>query len=566
MRAAMKNKAANKKGAVAPFVAIMLVVLIGCLALVVDLGKLHNVKVQLQRAVDAAALSGALKLNGDANQVQNAKDSAANAAAANIVNNSPLTLDNTATSLEILIGAWETGNYDKTAGERFTSPTPSGSPNAVKVSKSIEVTDLIFSRIWNNDAETVSADAIAVTTFEEPGLPIALLSCIPINEGLGNTVCDIKMYKWSTDPDDTAGWTGLTFNTNAQTLKDFFSGDLDINRVLYGNNDAHQGLENTSVLKPTGPSGPCGNQSINKNTGNNFEYDIKCGLGNDFDDSDAAPADPLAYNPLPRWYNDTDFKRILYMDGMLSRGHTVDADGDWEYTEDTDLYQQRLTVLQEASTTGNFDAYNTTYSCPSAYCTTNNIGYNDTILDDRFTRYIEWSNKDKKYNVNSEEALRDAGYPLVQAKNGQDTAALAAFIDSTISDPDDGHFKNTLTAKTDPFADAGAGATGETLPVTIPVIFAGECGDWKALKGQFYIGTANLLITRIWKNNHDCWDVEAPLKATDSCVDGFTPTVVSRTFTCVTKKDSGAEAGIEALIWNKGPKALSGILRVELVE
>ncbi|MDH3392640.1 MAG: pilus assembly protein TadG-related protein [Desulfobulbaceae bacterium] len=563
----MKSNDTTKKGAVAPFVAILLIVLVGCLALVVDLGRLHNIKIQLQRAVDAAALAGALKLDGTANEAQNARTSAADVANKNVVDNVGLILDSSDASDEIFVGTWESGNYEKSAADRFTI-TPSGNLNAVKVHKSIEISNLIFARIWSDDSTTVAADAIAVTTFEEPGLPIALLSCIPINEGIGNSVCEIKLYKWSTDPDDTAGWTGLTFNTSAQTLKDFFSGVLDINRVLYGENDDHQGLENTAVLKRDGPSGPCGNEAINKNTGNNYEYEINCGLGNDFDDAVTAPEDPLAYDPLPRWYNHSAFDRILSMDGMLSRGHTVDTDNKWTYTEDPTSYQERMAALLDAATTGDYTTYNTSYSCPSAYCTTNNIGYNENILDGRFTRYIEWSNKDKQYIAHPEEALRDAGYPLVQAKNGQDTAALAAFIDRVVSDPDDGHFKDSLTSDTGPFNDVGADANGETLPVTIPVIFSGQCGDWKALKGQFYIGTANLLITRIWKNNHACWDEgENPLEAYDDCVDDFTPTVPSRTFTCVTKKDSGAEAGIEALIWEKGKKdPSSGVLRVELVE
>ena len=551
MRAAMTNKAANKKGAVAPFVAIMLVVLFGCLALVVDLGKLYNVKVQLQRTVDSAALAGALKLDGSADELQNARNSATAAAMENIVNGLPLAL----APSNIVIGAWESGNYEALSVNRFNdSPGPSENYNAVKISKSIEV-DLVFAKIWNINTRTVTADAIAVTTFEEPGLPIALLSCIPINEGISNSVCNIKLYKWATDPEDTAGWTGLTFNTNAQTLKDFFNGVLDINRVLYGENDTHRGLENTSVLKTNGPSGPCGNESIDPNTGNNHEYDIKCGLGNDFDDfSGTPPADPLAYDPLPRWYNETDFERILTMDDTLSK-----APG-----ESDSQFQTRMGILLTAASSVGPD-----YSAYIAYCNTESIDYHPAVLvDNRFTRYIEWSNQDKKYIVHPEETLRDAGYPLVQAKNGQDTAALAAFIDSIISDPDNGHFKPTLTANTGPFAEEGADAAGETLPVTIPVIFAGECGDWKALKGKFYIGTANLLLTRVWKNNHDCWDEgEQPLVAADACVDAFSPTVPSRTFTCVTKKDSGAEAGIEALIWEKGKEdPFSGILRVQLVE
>ena len=61
----MKTRIRNREqGAVAPLVGILMVVFILCIALVVDLGHLHNVKVQLQRAVDAAALAGAQQLDG----------------------------------------------------------------------------------------------------------------------------------------------------------------------------------------------------------------------------------------------------------------------------------------------------------------------------------------------------------------------------------------------------------------------------------------------------------------------------------------------------------------------
>ena len=56
----------GEQGAVAPLVGILMVVFILCVALVVDLGHLHNVKVQLQRAADAGALAAALSLLPDA--------------------------------------------------------------------------------------------------------------------------------------------------------------------------------------------------------------------------------------------------------------------------------------------------------------------------------------------------------------------------------------------------------------------------------------------------------------------------------------------------------------------
>ena len=49
----------HQRGAVAPLIALLLFVIVICVALVVDLGRVHSVKAELQRAVDAAALAGA---------------------------------------------------------------------------------------------------------------------------------------------------------------------------------------------------------------------------------------------------------------------------------------------------------------------------------------------------------------------------------------------------------------------------------------------------------------------------------------------------------------------------
>lgn len=60
-RASMKNR---QRGAVAVMVGASLVLLVGFLALVIDLSHLHIVKTELQNAADAAALSGAKQLDG----------------------------------------------------------------------------------------------------------------------------------------------------------------------------------------------------------------------------------------------------------------------------------------------------------------------------------------------------------------------------------------------------------------------------------------------------------------------------------------------------------------------
>lgn len=66
----------SQRGAVAVIVALTIVVLLGMLGLVIDLGHLYVAKSELQNAADAAALSGAKQLNGTAARVCCGVDSA----------------------------------------------------------------------------------------------------------------------------------------------------------------------------------------------------------------------------------------------------------------------------------------------------------------------------------------------------------------------------------------------------------------------------------------------------------------------------------------------------------
>ena len=52
----------SRSGAIVVFVAVMLVVLLGCVALAVDIGHLYVARTELQRAADSAALAGAIAL------------------------------------------------------------------------------------------------------------------------------------------------------------------------------------------------------------------------------------------------------------------------------------------------------------------------------------------------------------------------------------------------------------------------------------------------------------------------------------------------------------------------
>ncbi|MDP3038101.1 MAG: pilus assembly protein TadG-related protein, partial [Rhodocyclaceae bacterium] len=75
----------RQRGAVAVVVGLSLVVLIGFLGLVLDLGQLFITRTELQNAADAAALAGAKELDGTVAGITRAKDRARQTAAANSV-------------------------------------------------------------------------------------------------------------------------------------------------------------------------------------------------------------------------------------------------------------------------------------------------------------------------------------------------------------------------------------------------------------------------------------------------------------------------------------------------
>lgn len=546
----------KEKGAVAVLVAVLMVAFILCIAIVVDLGHLHNVKVQLQRAADAAALAGAGQLDSNAGQDSNATNVAKAVAALNKVGNKTgLTSDSPPgwvddASVVVTLGTW---NPDHTEESRFSSPADPDKANAIKVTATIPVEHYFF---FFTDGTTIVADAIAVNSHEETSLPIALLSCIPVNEGPGDTVCDIELYKFSSDTDDTAGWTALTYDINAAQLKYFFTeeGNVVLNQILYGTGTDHKGLENEHVI-PADKSSyssttPCGDKNV--------ELDIECGLGDEFVSDPSPPPDPLDYDPLPRWDDDA-FARIWSMDGILQKGYVTG--------ENQTQYEARLDALKTASATSSWTAYDASYPTPALPT---------WARDGRFappdSKHQIIEKDGTKTIVNFDQALFYAGYPEVSAKNGADNSVMQEFIDLST---EAGHFKDSLTdinvpldatASTDPHSSYGG---GETFTVTIPVIFAGVCGEWKALKGKYYAGTANLLITRMWKNQNDCYDAANPLTVygIPPCdVSDFSPKLNAGQFSCVTGAGSGAAAGFEALVTPRAVEGPQGLKKIYLVE
>lgn len=542
----------KEQGAVAVLVAILMVAFILCIALVVDLGHLHNVKVQLQRAADAAALAGARQLDGNASQDSNATAVARATAALNMVDNKTGLVgaggwvDNA--SVVVDLGTW---NTDHAASSRFTSPADPNMAKAIKVTATLLVDHYFF---FFTNGTNIIADAIAVNAYEETAMPIALLSCIPATSGIGSTIEDIKLYKFSSDPTDTAGWTTLTYRPiSGNQLKYFFTkeGNSVLNQILYGTGTTHKGLENEPIIKGDSTYNPdiaCGDR--------NDELDVQCGLGDEFETPSSPPEDPLDYDPLPRWNDTAAFERIWSMDGILKRGYVPG--------ENPTQYETRLEALKTASATNNWSAFDGDPGDPYPLLPL-------WARDGRFDKIIGPDGGDTIAYY--DQALHYAGYPSVDAKNGADNAVIQEFIDLST---ESGHFKGPLTDVNAPLDEPASPAQnsyggGDTFAVTIPVIFAGVCGEdgWKALKGKYYSGLANLLITRLWKNQNDCYDAANPVTVYGTPpfdYTTFSPKLNGDQYSCVTGSSSGAQAGFEALITPTGEEGPKGVQKIYLVE
>ena len=176
MKRMRKDFLTNESGAVAAYVAIVIVVLIGCAALTLDIAHLVSVKRELTKAAEAGALSGARGLwpmvlpavTGTRTPNHTAAETCALAAATkNKVDGTSLTSG----EVTVQVGRW---NY---ATKVFT-PETGPNANGVRVTTSRANVPMIFASVWGIFFERLQASAIAVMDFAgavgKGTLPIAV--------------------------------------------------------------------------------------------------------------------------------------------------------------------------------------------------------------------------------------------------------------------------------------------------------------------------------------------------------------------------------------------------------
>jgi Flp pilus assembly protein TadG len=221
MNSMKKELVKNESGAVAVYVAIGLVVLLGFGALALDIAHMVTIKRELTKAAEAGAMSGARGLWPQDISTATSRDpswsngqtQALTTATKNRVDGANLTTG----EVTVEVGRW---NY---ATKTFT-PGNNSSANGVRVTTRRNNVQMILAQILGQSSKNMSATAVAVMDFATA----VGKGCIPIavNQDYAETPGVTVYIGFNPDPEDNGGWFAVDpDNVNASTLKDYIKND-----------------------------------------------------------------------------------------------------------------------------------------------------------------------------------------------------------------------------------------------------------------------------------------------------------------------------------------------------
>lgn len=252
------KKFKNQRGAVAIIVAIMLFfVLIGIMALAIDVGYFYSTKNELQNIADAAALAGAGKLGNIYTSMtpaeQDTHDFEADrpaiiASAREVVRDDESEISKNPAGgkdiIEILDTDIQIGNWDPSADPKFNpinSPIPIGTlPDAVKVTvrRDASANDPIstfFGIIFGKKNQVVTADAVAALTTLAQLPPGKMNLPIGLSEKWFETNTCGSMIEFSPTTDSCAGWHNFFDAINTSAMRNKFKGFINNDPLEEGN-------------------------------------------------------------------------------------------------------------------------------------------------------------------------------------------------------------------------------------------------------------------------------------------------------------------------------------------
>jgi len=251
----------QEKGVVIFMVAAGLVVFLGIAGLAFDLGRLYNVKTELQNAMDAAAMAGAAELNGATSGVDAAVSSAVGATNNYNFNNQPVTV----TAGEVTFSATRDGGY---VSQATAAASPAGI-RFVKVTTQKNM-DLALIKILPGVGSTQNVGAVAVAGQSPPlnyacdGLsPLAPEPLVDVGGLVTNYVPGQQYtlrFAGGNNPPPTGSGNFLVLDFSPITGGN--SGAAQVRDLLYGGSAGCIGVGDAICSKPGVNAGPV-RQGIN---------------------------------------------------------------------------------------------------------------------------------------------------------------------------------------------------------------------------------------------------------------------------------------------------------------
>jgi Flp pilus assembly protein TadG len=213
----------RQRGSVAVLFALLLTVLVGVLALVLDVGHFWEVRAELQNSADSSALAGALSLNGTAAQFPVATGAAQYFARQNDANSAPVNVPLS----DVVLGHW---NVQASTFAPATALMPPPQVNAVRVTtrRTAATGDAVrtfFAPVIGINQQDITATAIAVGggPASTCGFPVAVPQC-ELFDGQGNLTCDTTMTLIFNSNQNNAAFTLLTLtNPNNPAIECAFA-------------------------------------------------------------------------------------------------------------------------------------------------------------------------------------------------------------------------------------------------------------------------------------------------------------------------------------------------------
>ncbi|MDC7715126.1 pilus assembly protein TadG-related protein [Vogesella sp. LYT5W] len=244
-----------QKGAVAIIVGLCIVVLVGFLGLVADLGRLFITKTELSNAADACALAAAAELKGDAESLERAESAGITVGQRNNVNFQ----DN---AVSILVNSDVTFS-DHLAGTYFTKNAVAAAsiPNMKYAKCTLPQTGIVpwFMGIMGQGAQSVTAHAVASLSPSQTNcaIPVGMCSQTPPFVSPAPTTCPdgatpdshgFCIGKWYGSRFTAGG--GFTGNFNLIDYSPPAGGASELSALLTG-----AGQCNLNVTTPVGQTG-----------------------------------------------------------------------------------------------------------------------------------------------------------------------------------------------------------------------------------------------------------------------------------------------------------------------